>query len=231
VSALVFAGLSACAAPKYANDGSVARVNDLASVGEPTSVGTFEAARPFRFGPLDKMTYTVFGLEDFKGEIQIDSGGRISIPLAGSIVAAGLTPVEVGDRIASGLRTGGVRNPVVSVNATEINSQTVTVEGSVTQPGIYPIQPDMTLQRAIASARGLTEFGSTRNVVIFREVDGRRYAALYNLQAIRQGAYGDPRIYANDIVAVDESRSKRLFRDAVQAAPGILAPLVVLATR
>lgn len=231
VPTLMIVGLAACAAPKYTNDGSVTRVESLAEIGAPASVGAFEAERPFRFGPLDKLSYAVFGFEDFKGEIQIDSSGRISVPLAGSIVAAGLTPTEVGERIARGLQAGGVRHPAVSVNATEINSQTVTVEGSVTQPGIYPIQPDMTLQRAIASARGLSDFGSTRNVMVFREVGGRRYAALYNLQAIRQGAYGDPRIYANDIVAVDESRSKRLFRDAVQAAPGILAPLVVLATR
>ena len=231
VLGLMVAGLAGCAAPKYAGDGSVSRVDTLASVGTPSDVAAFETLRPFRFGPLDKLSYAVFGLDDLKGEIQVDSSGRISVPLAGSIVAAGMTPTEVGTTIARGLRTGGVRNPVVSVNATEINSQTVTVDGSVTQPGVYPVQPDMTLQRAIASARGLSEFGSTRHVMIFREVGGRRYAALYNLQAIRQGAYADPHIFANDIVTVDESRSKRLFRDAVQAAPGILAPLVVLATR
>jgi polysaccharide export outer membrane protein len=223
--------LASCAAPHYASDGSVSRVSDLASVPTSVSVTAFEAPRPFRFGPLDKLSYDVFGLENFKDEVQVDSSGRISIPLAGSIVAAGLTPVEIADRIARGLRAGGVRQPEVSVNATEINSQTVTVEGSVTQPGIYPIQPDMTLQRVIASARGVSEFASTKDVMIFRQIDGQRYAALYNLEAIRQGAYGDPRIYSEDIVVVSASRSKRLFRDLALAAPGILTPLVVLTTR
>jgi polysaccharide export outer membrane protein len=221
----VLTGVAACAGPKYVSDGAVTRVDDLANV------AAFETEPPFRFGPLDKLSYEVFGLEDYKGEVQVDTSGRISVPLAGSVVVQGLTPAEVAVRVSQGLRAGGVRDPDVSVNATEINSQTVTVGGSVVQPGIYPVQRDMTLQRAVASARGLNETGSDQDVVVFREMNGQRYAALYNLKAIRQGAYRDPRIYANDIIAVDESRSKRLFRNIAQIGPGILAPLVILATR
>jgi polysaccharide biosynthesis/export protein len=86
----------------------------------------------------------------------------------------------------------------------------------------------MTLRRAIASATGLSEFAKQDEVVILRTVDGRKMAALYNIDAIRRGAYADPAIYANDVVVVGDSPTRRRFRDFVSLAPLLAAPLVAI---
>jgi polysaccharide export outer membrane protein len=53
-------------------------------------------------------------------------------------------------------------------------------------------------------------------------------AGLYNIDAIRRGAYADPAIYANDVVVVGDSPARRRFRDLVGVAPLLAAPLIAL---
>ena len=64
--------------------------------------------------------------------------------------------------------------------------------------------------------------------MILRTVDNQRMAGLYDLGAIRRGAYVDPPIYANDVVIVGDSPERRLFRDIVSLAPLVAAPLVAV---
>ena len=85
-----------------------------------------------------------------------------------------------------------------------------------------------TLLRAIANARGTTEFARQQNVLIFREAEGQQLVGLYNLQAIRRGLYADPEIFPNDVVVVDEDRARRLFRDIIGLAPVLTAPLIAV---
>ena len=47
------------------------------------------------------------------------------------------------------------------------------------------------------------------------------------MQAIRQGAYDDPQIYANDVVMVGDSRGRHLFDNVLQLLPVLTTPLVV----
>ena len=85
--------------------------------------------------------------------------------------------------------------------------------------------------RAIATARGLDEFAKQNEVVVFRTVESKRYAAIYNLAAIRRGTYDDPEIFANDLIVVGESTARRNIRDAIGIIPTLLAPLVVTLTQ
>lgn len=187
--------------------------------------------RPYRIGPFDKLSVSVFGVPDLTSQVQTDAGGQLSIPLAGTIQAAGRTPGEVAAVIADRLTGRYVRDPQVTVNLVETVSQVVTVEGEVDRPGSYPILTDTTLLRAIAAASGTTEFARTNEVIIFRTVGGERYAGVYDLRAIRRGNYADPPVYPDDVVVVSESRSRRLMRDVLQASPLFVTPLIALLRR
>jgi polysaccharide biosynthesis/export protein len=186
--------------------------------------------RPYLIGPFDKLRIEVFGNSDLSRDLQADSSGQFSYPLLGVVNANGKTPQEVEAEIATRLRANHVRDPRVTVNLTESVSQVVTIDGQVVQPGQYPLVGRMTLQRAIATARGTTEFARQTNVLIFRQVEGQQYVGLYNLAAIRAGLYADPEIYPNDVIVVDEDRARRLFRDLISLAPTLAAPLVAVLT-
>lgn len=188
--------------------------------------------RPYLVGPMDKLTIDVYGLPDLsKYEVQIDGGGEISVPLVGVMHAAGLTTAELGTKIATGLRGHGVRDPSVAVNLKEGVSQTITVDGDVREPGNYQIASKTSLMRAIATAKGGSEFANFNNVVVFRTVGGQRMAALYNVKSIRKGIYADPDVYPNDIVVVGDNAARRALREVGQIAPAILTPLVYILTR
>ena len=184
--------------------------------------------RPALIGPLDTIQVEVVNIPDFSREMQVDASGRIAMPLAGTIDARGKTSEELAHTIEAALRKHYVRNPEVVVNIKSSVSQVATVDGQVVEPGLYPVTNQMTLMRAIASARGLTEFAREDDVVILRTVNGQRMAGLYNITAIRRGVYEDPRIYANDMIVVGDSPQRRLFRDLVALSPLIAGPLIVI---
>jgi len=194
----------------------------------PAPTGRDAAAqRPFVLGPLDKIDVAVFGVTELTKVVQIDGEGQVVLPLIGAVAAAGRTPAELAADIASRLRGRYVRNPDVSVTL-DTSGQTITVDGAVTRPGMYPVLNRMSLMRAVASGGGLTDFADTNYVVIFREVDGKKYAGLYDLRAIRQGAYDDPRVYANDVVVVGDTPARRLFQTVIQLGGLLVGPLIAI---
>ena len=212
--------------------GDSVKIAELGNLPEPTRRDLSSASRPYLIGPFDKLRIDVFGAPDLsRDEVQADASGRISVPLIGVLEAAGKTPQELAALIATRLRSNYVRNPQVTVNLKETVSQVVTVDGEVREPGLYPVFGKMTLMRTVATAKGATEFAQLGNVVVFRTVEGQRYAALYNLRQIRQGAYDDPEIFANDIVVVGDNQARRIFRDALAAVPALVSPLFVLLSR
>lgn len=73
-------------------------------------------------------------------EMMVDENGRIRLPFAGSIVAAGRTPSQVERDIAARLR-GMAHDPQVSVRIAQNMSSTVAVVGEVGKSGRIPITP------------------------------------------------------------------------------------------
>lgn len=194
----------------------------------PVRADLTAANRPALIGPLDTIEVDIFNVPELSRELQVDSSGSISMPLVGLVDARGRTADEVASIIEDALRGRYVRNPEVTVNIKSSVSQVVTIDGQVVEPGLYPVTNQMTLLRAVASAKGLSEFARADDVVILRTVEGRKLAGLYNIDAIRRGAYDDPAIYANDVVVVGDSPQRRLFRDFVALAPLLAAPLVAI---
>jgi polysaccharide export outer membrane protein len=186
------------------------------------------ADRPALIGPLDTIQVDVFNVPDLSREMQVDASGRIAMPLAGTIDARGRTAEELALAVEAALRARYVRNPEVTVNIKSSVSQVVTIDGQVVEPGLYPVTNQMTLMRAVASAKGLSEFARQDDVVILRTVNNQKMAGLYNIDAIRRGAYDDPPVYANDVIVVGDSPQRRLFRDFVSLSPLLAGPLIAI---
>lgn len=234
-SVLVFAlvaALAGCGGREPLRSNADLVVTSDSELPAPAFDGGPSGTRAGAIGPFDKLSVQVVGLADLSLEdIQVDPTGHFSMPTAGRIQAAGRTPAEVSEDIRRRLRAAYIRDPQVAVNIREMVSYTFTVDGAVTQPGRYPAIGDVTLMKAIATARGVTEYSKLDDVVVFRTVNDRRMAALYNLSAIRRGRYADPRIYANDTVVVGDSPARRLFRDLIGAGGLLAGPIIALIQR
>lgn len=224
---LAFLLLGGCASSHITSTGDVTRVEGI-SMPAPSRADLTVETRPYYLGPFDELSIGVMGIEALdQNEIQVDASGRLSFPLVGTVEAAGKTPREVATLIEEGLRRQHVRNPQVTVNLKKTVSQVMTVDGEVREPGQYPVIGRMSLLRAVATAKGATEFAKLDDVAVFRTVDGKSYAGLYSLKAVRQGVYQDPEIFANDVILVGNSRARRIFKDFLQILPLLTTPLIV----
>lgn len=221
--------VTGCAGPEpLRSSGNLAVVEGSVALPAPGRGDLTAADRPALIGPLDTIEVDVFGIPDLSREMQVDAGGRIAMPLAGTIDARGKTAQELAQVIDTALKARHVRNPEVTINIKSSVSQVVTIDGQVVEPGLYPVTNQMTLMRVIASAKGMSEFARQEDVVILRTVDGKRLAGLYDVAEIRRGAYDDPLVYANDVIIVGDSPQRRLFRDLVSLSPLIAAPLIAV---
>jgi polysaccharide biosynthesis/export protein len=184
------------------------------------------ASGEYRIGAQDKIEVNVFGIEELKREVQVDSGGKILLPLVGSITAGGRTVAELSSDIATALKAKYMKDPQVIVTIKEAQSQKVTVDGAVLQPGVYPLTGPTTLLQAVSLARGPdSKLANVKKVAIFRTVGGKRHSAFFDLTAIRAGKAEDPPVYGNDIVVVDTSGAKSFFQN-FQGGFGLLGMLL-----
>jgi polysaccharide export outer membrane protein len=136
----------------------------------------------------------------------------------GEVRATGLTTREIEQNVTRLLGEKYLQNPQVTVLVAEYNSQRVTVEGAVKKPGVYPIQGELTLLQSIAVAQGLERTADT-SVLVFRQRNGRRSAARFELDEIRSGRVKDPRLAAGDVVVVKTSVAKEAFDNVLKVVP------------
>ncbi|RKF18931.1 polysaccharide export protein [Altericroceibacterium spongiae] len=173
----------------------------------------------YRIGVLDTLSIRVFQEPDLSfDELQVDAAGSINFPLVGEINAVGQTPLELGHTIEAGLGERFIRSPQVVVGVVQSAAQRVTVEGNVNKPGVYEISGSTTLLEAIARSEGLTKVAVVDEILVFRNVDGQRMGAMFNLQDIREGKAPDPEIMGGDKIVVGFSAVKGAYRDFLQAA-------------
>ncbi|WP_417231464.1 polysaccharide biosynthesis/export family protein [Brevundimonas sp.] len=178
-----------------------------------------------QIGVLDRLDVIVFQVPDltFIGDngVRVDESGRIEMPLIGSLQAAGRTPAELGSEIRTQLASRYLQNPQVTVRVTEAGSQKITVDGAVTQPGVFETKGQISLMQAVAMAKGATRVADLESVAVFRNVDGQPMVAVFDMAAIRRGHAPDPVLQGDDVVIVDTSRLGAAMRDIVAALPAL----------
>jgi polysaccharide export outer membrane protein len=211
--------LPACASDSAISTDRSRAVTLTNSLAPPDAVMTDTSLeRDYRIGPLDELDVSVFGVDQLKSSVKVDALGRIALPLVGTVDAEGKTTDQLEADI-SGKMSAFVRSPQVSVFVKQAQSQKITIEGSVTQPGVYPLTGRTTLLEALAMAHGIDRFAKLDQIVVFRTVDGNRMAARFNAAAIRNGQYADPEVYGNDFIEVNQNAGKRTLYDLVELLP------------
>ena len=195
--------------------------------GAPDSTTVATLGADYKIAPMDTLTITVFRVPDLTGDYPVDLMGQISMPLVGDIAAADRTPEELDQALTAKLSEKYFERPDVSVGIKSSAGRVVTVDGSVTKSGSYPVLGPLTLMQAVALAGGADEFANLRRVAVFRRIGGKRQAAAFDLVSIRRGEAPDPQLYAGDIVMVDGSKIKDAQRRLFQAVPllNIFSPL------
>lgn len=151
--------------------------------------------------------------------VAVDDAGTVQMPLLGEVVAAGRTPGEFTAELTRLLGARYLRSPQLTVNVIERAPRTITVEGEVERPGMFPVRPGTTLLGALALAQSPSELARQDAIFVFRRIDGQRFGARFDLRQLRSGLVPDPEILPGDTVVVGFSGSKSAFRDFLRATP------------
>jgi len=142
---------------------------NVIGAGDPTPVvaGPGGATGAIRLQAGDKIKVTVFGEDKLTGEYEIDPGGSVSLPLAGTVQAAGLTKAELEQMLSKKFSSGNyLKNPKVTVDIATFRP--FYVLGEVEKPGEYPFKSGLNVMSAIAIAGGNTYRASRGRVLIQR---------------------------------------------------------------
>jgi polysaccharide export outer membrane protein len=177
--------------------------------GLPPSTRTYT----YLIGPLDSLNVVVFDVPQLTQTVQVDSSGYIDFPLIGHVQASGRTPNQLADAIATALKAKYMKNPIVTVSMKDAVSQRVTVEGAVTQPGMYQIGPNTTLTQAVALAHGPSDVADTSEIAVYRTGPEGRAVKTYDLDDLRDGKITDPVVRPGDEIEVGTSGSRKFVRD------------------
>lgn len=207
---------------------SVLQVSSSDALPPPTDDGALRLSSGV-LAPRDHVSVTVFNLPEISlQDVEVSSAGYVAVPMAGNFLAAGKTSEELSSEIEAALQRNYVRHPRVAVNLRQAVDKVFTIDGAVRRPGEFPANGNLTLMKAVAIAQGLDETAKLESVVIYRTVGQQQMAAIYDLAAIRNGVYPDPKIYPDDTILVGESAARKLYRDIKQLLPTLASPLVFI---
>ena len=94
----------------------------------------------YRIGPLDTLDVTVFQEPELSSKaLQVDASGQIALPLVGSVEAKGKTASELSADIEKLFGEKYLKDPQVTVSVATSVSQRVSIQGEVTEPGVYQV--------------------------------------------------------------------------------------------
>lgn len=154
VAGILMLSLAAC--------GSVSAPNYVKGIPGDTSADLLS----LKLAAGDKVRVTVFGEDKISGDYDIDTAGYVSLPLAGTVMAAGLTKPELERELAKKLSGDYLKSPKVTVSV--INFRPFFILGEVEKPGEYQYRSGMNVLSAMAMAGGPTYRASRSSILIQR---------------------------------------------------------------
>jgi polysaccharide biosynthesis/export protein VpsN len=130
----------------------------------------------YTLGTGDLLRVTVFGHADLSGEFEVDSTGRITLPLIGNLVVVNRTLDYVEELVVAALKPDYLKNPQVSVEI--LSYRPFYIIGEVANPGSYAYVGGMRVINAVAMAGGFTYRAKEDDLLITRaKGDGRQERA------------------------------------------------------
>jgi polysaccharide export outer membrane protein len=126
----------------------------------------------YRIGREDVLEVVVWHEPELTRVVPVRPDGKISLPLAGEVEAAGKTPAELQAGLTQALKPY-IQDTTVAVLVREINGSRIYVLGEVTRPGGFPLRGAMTVMQAIALAGGRSEFAKDEVVWLRQQAGGK----------------------------------------------------------
>jgi polysaccharide export outer membrane protein len=148
----------------------------------------------YKLGAGDHIIIQVYDEPELSMDFRLNDSGILNYPLLGELQVAGLSLLELEKLISDGLRGSYLIDPDVTVSIEEYRS--FFINGEVKNPGGYPYQPSLTVEKAVSLAGGFTERASRKNFTVMRADDPTK--------TVIDVSASDP-VYPGDVITVSRS--------------------------
>lgn len=165
-----------------------------------------------RMHPGDVVRLRIWREPDLSGDFSVDEAGAVTFPKLGPIVVSNESAETLKARLVAAYQEF-LRNPSVDV----VLLKRVNVLGAVKNPGLYPVDPTMTIADAVALAGGATPDGDRHRIELLRA--GTRV----DVKLSDQSRIADLPLRSGDQLFVPE-------RSWISRNPGIIAASLSAAT-
>ena len=168
-SALLFVAALAWASPAlvFGQSTPPPAQQPVGTSGTPRPASTAPVGPDYKLGTGDKLRVEVYKEPQLSQSLQIRPDGKITLPLLGDVVAAGVTPKELTTTLTERFREF-LNTPVVTVIVAEAVPPVVYVLGEVNSPGAQSLSGPTTVLQALSLAGGFKDFANQKNIRILR---------------------------------------------------------------
>jgi protein involved in polysaccharide export with SLBB domain len=195
----------------------------------PSFEPNMSLATPLNYvlGPNDQIAVSVYGVQEYTGDLLVSAEGNVSIPNVGLIRVAGLT-IEaatqkikntMGATVYNYLRSGGSK---ISVTLSKIRTIKVTIIGA-NRPATYRLSSLATVFNALYVSGGPTAFGSFREIELMR--DNKLFKKIDLYRMLLNGDQSDNvGLKDNDVIRIPSYKTRVSIEGQVKR-PGIFEVL------
>lgn len=149
------------------------------------SVASIVPNASYQIGSNDVLHIAVWNEPDLTSTVPVRTDGMISLPLLNDVLAAGLTPMQLGALLTQKLKKY-VDGPQVTVVVSQANSHRVYVIGEVLHSGSLALQSNMTVLQVLAIA-GLSQFANTKRIYVLRTENNQGQKLPFNYRQVIKG--------------------------------------------
>ncbi len=176
----------------------------------------------------DQLSVSVLEDPNLNQTVLVRPDGRITLPIAGSVVAAGLSPERLEQVLQQRFARGFEITPTVTVSLRYISStgetvdpedtQTIYFLGQVARPGPLVVEEPISILKALSMVGGPARFADLDEIQIRRKVDpvdpnsetgaddGPEEIIIFNYELIEDGELAQENVMLQDgdVVVVPE---------------------------
>lgn len=149
----------------------------------------------YRLGAGDLVSIDVLREPDMSVTTRVNSLGEIKMPYVGQVAASGVTADELEKQIELILGRDYLVDPNVNIEIQEYRP--FYIQGAVKNPGSFPFQPGLTIERAASIAGGFTRRANKKEFSVARETDVGEFA-------VSENSLRDP-VHPGDTITVRET--------------------------
>jgi len=195
----------------------------------PSFEPNMSLATPLNYvlGPNDQIAVSVYGVQEYSGELTVSPEGNVSIPNVGLIRVAGLT-IEaatqkikntMGATVYNYLRSGGSK---IAVTLSKIRTIKVTIIGA-NRPATYRLSSLATVFNALYVSGGPTALGSFREIELMR--DNKLFKKIDLYRMLLNGDQSDNvGLKDNDVIRIPSYKTRVSLKGLIKR-PGIFEVL------